>query len=624
MITGHRCALRYTSETHLAPILPGTSKWVKLKRFIRTLLLVSPNHPETKKYLKSFAQISNENKRQVGSYPPYIIHPFSTFRKYWHMVVFMALTLHLLTLAFDFTFLIFHDETYYSGAIRFDLFLCGILAIEIGLKFITGYVVPGTNEIVLDPRRIALNYLRYCRMVYELQRVLPYILLLDYFDRAYYQYRVESYLAFIIYLYAAHIFRFHEIYDYFKIIPRSLALGARTVLIIKLIMNTLYVLHWSACLRYILPELAFSLQRNSADVLNLVTMRFNVAHPNVNQFLTDIYWRHYRNQNNVSYPTDEPRIVIDPPVYDEYKKFYTVNRPVEQKIFDRTFMLIKLDEIRKNATIGDKYLASMMNTVKISLLAGRDNCAGIHFTNNILTTFLVLGGWIWFTYIMLIMIRSIQSSEQSQTKYEEVVNEFRAYGFNKRLSKSLKHRMLKHLECRYRKRYFNESTIMRMMSDNLRRSVRMEACYHLLRYVDMFKGFPPTLIEDIVDSFTYEIYLENDVLIEAGTRGDSMYFLASGTAAVYSSSGTELGRLIDGSHFGEVSILGKGHVRTATIIAMEDCEVYRLSAEVFQKLIEPYSHLLVEMHKLADAKIARVTKNKQKLSEEELYDNFLQ
>ncbi|EDS42625.1 hyperpolarization activated cyclic nucleotide-gated potassium channel [Culex quinquefasciatus] len=405
---------------------------------------------------------------------------------------------------------------------------------------------------------------------------------------------------------------------YYIIIPRSLALGARTVLIIKLIMNTLYVLHWSACLRYILPELAFSLQRNSADVLNLVTMRFNVAHPNVNQFLTDIYWRHYRNQNNVSYPTDEPRIVIDPPVYDEYKKFYTVNRPVEQKIFDRTFMLIKLDEIRKNATIGDKYLASMMNTVKISLLAGRDNCAGIHFTNNILTTFLVLGGWIWFTYIMLIMIRSIQSSEQSQTKYEEVVNEFRAYGFNKRLSKSLKRRMLKHLECRYRKRYFNESTIMRMMSDNLRRSVRMEACYHLLRYVDMFKGFPPTLIEDIVDSFTYEIYLENDVLIEAGTRGDSMYFLASGTAAVYSSSGAELGRLIDGSHFGEVSILGKGHVRTATIIAMEDCEVYRLSAEELPKAYRAlFAPLGLKCTNLPNAKICQgYQETSRKLSEE--------
>lgn len=217
MIVGHRCTLRHHSITHLAPVLPGTSRWAKIGRFFRTLMLVSPHHPETKKYLKSHNQISKENKRQVSSYPSFVIHPFSSFRQYWDMVVFFALTLHLVMLAFDFTFLIFQDEYKYQGAIRFDLLLCGVLAAEVLLKFITGFVVKETSEIILEPRKIAMNYLKYGRLVYDLLRVMPYIMLLDTFNRAYYRYSVDIYLAFIIYLYVINIFRYKEIFQYFSV-----------------------------------------------------------------------------------------------------------------------------------------------------------------------------------------------------------------------------------------------------------------------------------------------------------------------------------------------------------------------------------------------------------------------
>ncbi|XP_021712540.1 uncharacterized protein LOC5563918 [Aedes aegypti] len=626
MIAGHRCTLRHQSITHLAPILPGTSRWVKLRRFIRTLMLASPDHPETKNYLKSHTQVSNENKRQVGSHPPYVIHPFSIFRQYWDMVVFVALTLHLLMLAFDFTFLIFQDEHEYLGAIRFDLLLCGVLMMEVMLKFITGFVIKETNEIVLEPKRIALNYLKYGRLVYDLLRVMPYILLLDTFNRAYYRYSVDIYLAFIIYLYTINIFRYHEIFKYFKIIPTILRIGEKKILLMKLVMNTIYVLHWSACLRYILPELTIVMEPKSSesDVLGLSRQGIQDEKFSVGHFLVDVYWRHYRHEDFVHYPVSQGRMIVDPPNFEMYVRYYFKNRPIDKRIVDRNFVLMKLDDIRRNATIFERYLGSMKSTVKICLQAGRDEDAGLHFINNILTSFLLLGGWIWFTYILLSMVRLIVSSEMSQTKYEEFVNEIRAYAFNKRLSDDFKSRMLRHLNCRYRRHYFNSTAILKTMSDNLRRSIQMDNCYHLLRYVEMFRGLPRAIIEDIVDNLHFEIHLEGDKLIEAGTQGDSMFFIAYGTAAVYSAQGVELGHLIDGAHFGEMSVLNKGNQRTATIEALENCEIYRLTYESFQKLIEPHPHLLLGMHKLAEERVAKAERDRQSLPESEVYDNFLQ
>ncbi|XP_055522949.1 uncharacterized protein LOC129717130 [Wyeomyia smithii] len=624
MIHGHRCHLRHHSGTHLAPVLPGTSACVKLRRFIRSQLLVDQDHPETRNYLKSNAQICNENKRQVSRFPPYVIHPFSRFRKHWDLVIFVALASHMLLLAYDFSFLIFRPESSYRGAIVFDLFLCAILAAEIGLRFVTGYVVQDTNEIVLEPHRIAMNYLKSYRLVYNLLAVLPYIVLLDYFNRGYYQYEVTTYLLFVTYLYVINIFRFREIFAYFQTLPRMFQISEKKILVMKVVMNTIYVLHWSACLRYILPELSVVPEPRSEDILSLGNPLLRTDNFSVGHFLVDVHWRHFRNANFPDYPVQGERIIIEPPMYSEYLQFYYFNRPADERLYDRDFVLMKLDSIRKNATVANRYLVSLMATIKLSLQAGRDDSAGMHFIITALSTFLLVGGWIWFTYITLIMVRILSSSEVCQTRFEELVNEIKAYAFNKRLSSFREKKMLQHLDYRYRKNYFDEKAIVRILPDNFRRNIRMEVRRKFLKNIELFEDLPQELIEDIVDCLKYEIYLENDMIIEAGSIGDSLYLLASGTAAVYSRLGTELGHLFDGAHFGEISLLRSDHERSATIIALEDCEVYRLTYESFQQLIEPNSPLLLRMHKLAERKLAKETRFGGNVSEEEMYDNFLQ
>lgn len=403
-----------------------------------------------------------------------------------------------------------------------------------------------------------------------------------------------------------------------------LRIGEKKILVMKLVMNTIYVLHWSACLRYILPELTIVMQPKSIDILGLSRSEDQNEQFTVGRFLVDVYWRHFRHADSIRYPVGHSRLIVEPPSYENYMKYYFANRPKDQLIVDRNFILMKLHDIGNHASIFDRYLKSMMATVKICLQAGRDGDSGRHFINNIMTSFLLLGGWIWFTYILLSMVRLIVSSERSQIKYEEFVNEFKAFSFDKRLSHDFKRRMLSHLGYRYRKHYFNADAIQRTISDNLRRSIQMEICHHLLKYVEMFRELPRSVVEDIVDNLKYQIFLEGDKLIEAGTEGDSMFFIAHGTAAVYSAGDAELGHLIDGAHFGEMSILNKGNQRTATIVALENCEVYRLTYDSFHKLIERHSHLLLGMHKLAEERAAKAERDRQSLPESEVYDNFLQ
>ncbi|XP_055599597.1 uncharacterized protein LOC129748856 [Uranotaenia lowii] len=618
MIKSHHCTLRYTDTTHLPPILPGSSKWFKFKRYIRTLMLVSREHPDTKYYLKSVAQISNENKRQVSSYPPFVVHPFSEFRLYWHMVIFVALTTHLFILAFDFSFLIFMTPHSYAGAMRFDLLLCVILATEIALKFVTGYVVKDTSEIVLDPRRIAFNYLGF-RFLYDLIQVVPYILLLNYFDREFYTYSVYGYLTFMVFLYVISIARFQEIFHYFAIIPKSLRMNETMLLILKMVISTVYVLHWTSCLRFIIPELSYVAEPD-IDVFSMTPPDF--TNFSVSQFLIDIYWRHYRFEDANNYPV-ESRMTLDPPSYEVYASYYIATRAMDQRANDNNYFFSRIDFVRKNALLSDRYLASMMATVQISFAATTDDVADMKPIMNIMTSYLLIAGWFWFTYILIHMVKTIVSTERSKTKYEELINEFNAYAYNKRLSKGLQNKMIRHLGYRFRNHYFNQSIILRLMSDNLRRKVHLEICQHLIHRVEIFKGLPPTLEEDIADQLIYEIFLAGDVLAEAGCTSDSLIFLATGTAAVYTSTGIEIGHHIDGANFGAVSLLIPGRERTATVIALENCEVYRLTCSDFQRLIEPYAHMLMPMHRFAEERIAQEERNKGRVPEEDMYDNFL-
>lgn len=58
--------------------------------------------------------------------------------------------------------------------------------------------------------------------------------------------------------------------------------------------------------------------------------------------------------------------------------------------------------------------------------------------------------------------------------------------------------------------------------------------------VDLFKYLPQAAIVQLVKFIKTEIYLVNDVIVKSGTHGDSLFFLGSGTVAVYTSLGKEV------------------------------------------------------------------------------------
>ncbi|RZC41985.1 cNMP binding domain containing protein, partial [Asbolus verrucosus] len=124
----------------------------------------------------------------------------------------------------------------------------------------------------------------------------------------------------------------------------------------------------------------------------------------------------------------------------------------------------------------------------------------------------------------------------------------------------------------------------------------------MIERVDFFKGLPSPLILRIVTKLRSEIYLPNDMIVQAGVLGNAMYFIYMGTVAVYTSTDKEICHLEDGSHFGEISLV-INEPRVASVIAVTDCEVFRLSRKDFLEAMEPYPSLSYKIKKSALARL---------------------
>ena len=127
----------------------------------------------------------------------------------------------------------------------------------------------------------------------------------------------------------------------------------------------------------------------------------------------------------------------------------------------------------------------------------------------------------------------------------------------------------------------------------------MHSCRKLVENVTFFNNLPLSLLSRIVVLLKSEVFLTNDVIVKANQTGDCMYFIATGTVAVYTSTGKEVCHLEDGAHFGEIALVMPDAKRVASVVAIETCKLYKLERADFARTIHPYPMLWERIKKIA-------------------------
>ncbi len=108
--------------------------------------------------------------------------------------------------------------------------------------------------------------------------------------------------------------------------------------------------------------------------------------------------------------------------------------------------------------------------------------------------------------------------------------------------------------------------------------------FGLVARVPVFAHLDAKTIANLVSILHAKRYAEGATIMQKGDRADGMYFIASGLVRV-ELAGRPI-ELKEGDFFGEIALLRKQQRRTATIIAARNCELLKLEAEEFHRLIQ--------------------------------------
>jgi CRP-like cAMP-binding protein len=128
---------------------------------------------------------------------------------------------------------------------------------------------------------------------------------------------------------------------------------------------------------------------------------------------------------------------------------------------------------------------------------------------------------------------------------------------------------------------------------NLRPARRREADLALLAGQPLFSSLNQSQLERLGAGSGRIRFGKGERIISQGATGNSMFILVTGSAEVWverEGRTQSVGRLVSGDCFGEISFL-TGEPRTATIIALIDCEVIEIRKEPIGNLLHEYPEL---------------------------------
>lgn len=201
-------------------------------------------------------------------------------------------------------------------------------------------------------------------------------------------------------------------------------------------------------------------------------------------------------------------------------------------------------------------------------------------------------GKIYVTYFTIAILHQFLTYNSLRNKYYEILSQLQAYMSQKHLPMPMQSKVFTFYHYKFMGNFFKENDILSTLSEKLKSEINLNVCSKLVQNVQILRFLPSNMLDLVMANLKSEIYLPNDIIIKAGSIGDAMYFLANGTVAVWTPSGKEVCHLHDGAYFGEISLIFKQKRRTANIVAIETCEVYKLNRKTFRNCFKSNIKLL--------------------------------
>ncbi|XP_014224456.1 potassium/sodium hyperpolarization-activated cyclic nucleotide-gated channel 1-like [Trichogramma pretiosum] len=485
---------------------------------LRGCLTVSHQSKSAQRYLRSHASIDYE-KRYHQRHHVYIIHPFSLFRQWWNIFIIVLILYNMINFPYQAGFNMNRDNFSWTIQKNFLLFIC---CCDILVNFFTGYFDKAQNVVELEWKKIAMHYVK-TRFVLDFIGSFPTDLM---FIHCWEECIVIREIFSLLF-----VFRVCSCSNYFGGLIRDCESRHALYDFMSSLFWLLIILHWQACLYWIIPV--------------LVKSRTIPQRPNNDSWINSInLWENDNNANKYGH------CFLRAVVTFMHSGFLAQTEPKNEE---------------------DQYLVIAFYYIGVLI----------------------------FCLLVARVMQFFKGANSSKLKYQAAIAHLSQYMNHKQLPRRMRKRLVDYYEFRFQRRFFREPEILSVLSAHMRQEIRMHSCRKLVENVTFFNNLPISLLSKIVALLKSEIFLVNDVIVKANQTGNCMYFIATGTVAIYTSSGKEVCHLTDGSHFGEIALIMPDSKRVASVVAIEICKLYKLERADFSRTIHPYPMLWNRIKKIA-------------------------
>ena len=120
----------------------------------------------------------------------------------------------------------------------------------------------------------------------------------------------------------------------------------------------------------------------------------------------------------------------------------------------------------------------------------------------------------------------------------------------------------------------------------------------MLASLPLFSGLPKTVIDAAVAELEWISLPGGSLLFEAGAPADSVYFVVSGCLGAFGTGGELVGRIAAGESVGEMGLI-VARPRAATVRALRDSELARLSSGTFERVLLSHPEAILRLARLS-------------------------
>lgn len=215
------------------------------------------------------------------------------------------------------------------------------------------------------------------------------------------------------------------------------------------------------------------------------------------------------------------------------------------------------------------------------------------------TAVMILGVGL-FGYVIGNVAHILANIDQAKVHYQATLDRLTTFLNYRSIPPDLQRRIRDYYRFLWENRQgYDEAAILAELPPALRTEVALALKRDFIGKVPFFKGASQQLVRELALELRPVVFTPGDIVFHAGEIGRHMYFISRGVVEIVSPDGqTVFTTLTDGSFFGELALLFS-QPRSATVRAVNYCDLYWLDKDTFDRILARYPDFAALIHEEA-------------------------